>query len=202
MHPLAQKMDKIDFARSLKELYGTNRQIREVFAGPGTFLGVDGKGEPGGEDYRQAIGWLYPVAYTLKFSLKNAGVLDFAVGKMECLWYDDPAEVPMPEWRWRILIRVPDEVGEEEVKRAQEEIRERKGIDTSSVTLTWWEEGRCLQVLHVGPYDQEQATYESLMDRARELSLALKGPAHEIYLSDPRRVAPEKLRTIIRMPIA
>ena len=195
-------MDKIDFKKTMKELYRATNKVARVKAVEGTFLAVDGQGAPGGEAFEKAIQNLYPVAYTVKFSLKNAGTIDFVVPPLEALWHDNPAEVPdMTQWRWRTMIRVPESVKIEHVQEAQETILERKGTDTSDVQLIRWEEGDSLQVLHIGPYDQVGTIYEQLQSSAQLEHLTLGPPGHEIYLSDPRRTAPEKLKTIVRMPI-
>ena len=195
-------MDKIDFKKTMKELYRATKKVARVKPGEGSFLAVDGEGTPGGEAFEKAIQNLYPVAYTMKFALKKAGTIDFVVPPLEALWHDDPVEVPdMSQWRWRTMIRVPESVTTEHLQEAQQSILERKGTDTSDVQLVRWEEGECLQVLHVGPYDQVGAIYEQLQSSARLENLTLGSPGHEIYLSDPRRTAPEKLKTIVRMPI-
>ena len=195
-------MDKIDFKKTLKELYRATSKVARVKPDEGTFLAVDGQGAPGGEAFEKAIQDLYPVAYTVKFALKKAGTIDFVVPPLEALWHDNPVEVPdMSQWRWRTMIRVPESVKTEHVREAQESILEKKGTDTSDVQLVRWEEGECLQVLHIGPYDQVGAIYEQLQSSARLENLTLGSPGHEIYLSDPRRTAPEKLKTIVRMPI-
>ena len=195
-------MDKIDFKKTMKELYRATNKVARVKAGEGTFLAVDGQGAPSGEAFEKAIQNLYPVAYTVKFSLKKAGTIDFVVPPLEALWHDNPAEVPdMTQWRWRTMIRVPESVKTEHVQEAQESILERKGTDTSDVQLIRWEEGDSLQVLHIGPYDQVGTIYEQLQSSAQLENLTLGPPGHEIYLSDPRRTAPEKLKTIVRMPL-
>ena len=167
----------------------------------GTFLAVDGQGEPGGAAFQDAIGQLYSIAYTTKFTLKFAGVIDFAVAPLGCLWYDDPREVPLSEWHWRLLIRVPDEITAAHIRDARTTIMERKGLETGGVKRRIWNEGRSLQLLHVGPYDQVGPCYEQLFDHAVSIGCEGGPPCHEIYLSDPRRVAPERLKTIVRVPI-
>ena len=195
-------MDKIDFKKTMKELYRATNKVARVKPGEGTFLAVDGQGAPGGEAFEKAIQNLYPVAYTLKFSLKKAGTIDFVVPPLEALWQDNPVEVPdMSQWRWRTMIRVPESVKTEHVQEAQETILERKATDTSDVKLIRWEEGESLQLLHIGPYDQVGAIYEQLQSSALLENLTLGPPGHEIYLSDPRRTAPENLKTIVRRPI-
>ena len=195
-------MDKIDFKKTMKELYRATNKVARVKAVEGTFLAVDGQGAPGGEAFQKAIQNLYPVAYTVKFALKNAGTIDFVVPPLEALWHDDPNEVPdMSKWRWRTMIRVPENVNSEQLQEAQSTILEKKGTDTSDVQLVRWEEGESLQALHIGPYDQVGPVYEQLQSSALLENVTLGPPGHEIYLSDPRRTAPEKLKTIVRMPI-
>lgn len=195
-------MDKIDFKKTMKELYRATSKVARVKPDEGTFLAVDGEGAPGGEAFEKAIQDLYPVAYTVKFALKKAGTIDFVVPPLEALWHDDPVEVPdMSQWRWRTMIRVPESVKIEHVREAQESILEKKGTDTSDVQLVRWEEGESLQVLHIGPYDQVGAIYDQLQSSAQLENLTLGAPGHEIYLSDPRRTAPEKLKTIVRLSI-
>jgi hypothetical protein len=192
-------MEKIDFKKTLKDLYHATKTIKELVVDKGTFLSVDGKGQPGGPDFRIAFQQIFSIAYTVKFTLKMAGELDFAVPPPGCLYLDDPSKVPMSEWRWRLLIRIPDEVTTAHIREAGKAVKERRGLDTSRVKRITWKEGRCLQALHVGPYEAVGPTYERLFARADELGLASTGPCHEIYLSDPRRVAPEKLKTIVRI---
>ena len=196
-------MNKIDFKKTMKDLYRATSEVVRVKPGEGTFLAVDGQGAPGGEAFEKAIQNLYPVAYTVKFTLKKAGTIDFVVPPLEALWYDNPNEVPdISRWRWRTMIRVPEPVKSEQLQEAQSTILKKKGTDTSDVRLVRWEECESLQVLHIGPYDQVGPIYEQLHRRAQAENIALQPPGHEIYLSDPRRTAPDKLKTIVRMPIA
>ena len=194
-------MEKIDFKKTLKSLYHAKDAIAEVDAGMGIYLAVEGQGAPGGEAYAEAIGKIYGVAYTLKFSLKNAGVMDFAVCSLETLYHDDPAEVPMDEWRWVVLIRIPEAVTEKQIQDAVTAIKVRKNLDASDVKRMELKEGRSLQVMHIGPYNEVGEIYDRLIAHMRENELVITGPPHEIYLSDPRRVAPEKLKTIVRIPV-
>lgn len=194
-------MEKLDFSKIHKDLYGASQRIKEVTADKGAFLAIDGQGEPGGAAYVAAIGQLFPVAYTLKFAHKKAGDFDFAVSKIETLWFDEPGEVPMAQWRWRMLVRVPDNITKAEVAGVKKQIAEEKGTDVAAVSLISFNEGRCLQVTHVGPYSRLHETYAKLEAHATKAGLAVRGPAHEIYVSDPGRTAPERLKTIVRLPV-
>lgn len=194
-------MDKVDYAKDMKDLYSATEEVTEVEVGKGTFLHVDGQGEPGGEAYKEALGVLYPVVYSVKFALRNAGLGEYRLSKLESLWYDDPKEIPKAEWRWRAMIRVPEEVNAQMLKEAKGALLKRKNLDASTVALSRLEEGRCLQILHVGPFDTLELSYRRLASEAEKLGLSVSGPAHDIYLSYPGRVAPQKKRTIIRMPV-
>jgi hypothetical protein len=143
---------------------------------------------------------MFTTVYTLKFACKAEGLFDFKVSTLECL-YLSPPETPMAEWQWRLLSRIPNEVLGPMVTTIKKTIAEKKGLDVSAVKRLRWKEGSALQVLHVGPYDQVCETYNQLMEHAAQHGLVVGGPAHEIYLSDPRRVAPEKLRTIVRLGV-
>jgi hypothetical protein len=195
-------MPTVDFAKTHKDLYTAGKTIQEVRADSATFLAVDGQGAPGGEGFQKAIEGLYSVAYTIKFTRKQQGTLDFKVNKLECVYLSEPEKTPMDQWQWRMLVRVPDEVTAKDVTEARKAIRQRKGTELPPTKRIRWKEGRCLQVMHVGPYDQVGATYRRLDEHAAEHGLTIKGPAHEIYISDPRRTAPERLKTIVRMAVA
>jgi hypothetical protein len=194
-------MKTIDFGKDLKELYTAGKEVREVTAAAGAFFAVDGQGAPGGEAFQKAIEQLYATLFTAKFALKQQGTIDFKVNKLEGLYFSEPHQTPMDQWQWRLMVRVPDEVGAKELAAARKVIQQRKGLDTKAVRRIRWKEGRAVQVMHVGPYDQVEATYRRLLEYAQQHELALAGAAHEIYLSDPRRVAPERLKTIVRLPV-
>jgi hypothetical protein len=134
--------------------------------------------------------------------LKNSGKIDFGVGKLECLWHMDNLEsIPRTEWPWQLIVRIPDQVTEGDLKKARLEIQQRRHLDTSAVRRWTWKEGRCVQVLHVGPYDEVGATFQQLDEYARSRGLQARSPGHEIYISDPGRVAPAKLKTLVRLPV-
>jgi len=197
------KVEKIDFAKSHKDLYTATPKVKEVKADRATFLSISGKGEPGGPAFEGAIQQIYSLAYTAKFMLKFSGKLDFAVSRLECLWHmQNPEALPRSEWPWQLLVRIPGGVTTADLKKAGRQIREKKQIDTSEVKRWTWKEGRCLQLLHIGPYNEVGRSYQRLDDYAREKGLTAACPAHEIYISDPRRVAPAKLKTIVRLPVS
>lgn len=196
------KLEKIDFTRTHRDLYTATSKIKEVLAAKATFMSIEGRGEPGSSAFQSAIQQMFSLAYTTKFMLKNDGKLDFGVARLECLWTDmDVDRKPRSEWRWQLLIRIPGAATEAHLKKAREEVRKQRDLDTSAVKRLNWAEGRCLQVMHVGPYDVVGKVYKALDEFAGARGLATAGPGHEIYISDPRRVAPAKLKTIIRLPV-
>jgi hypothetical protein len=197
------KLEKIDFTKTHKDLYTASAKIKEVKADKATFLSFTGKGEPGGPTFVEAIQQLYSLAYATKFMLKFSGRLDFAIGRLECLWHmQNPESIPRSEWPWQLLIRIPEAVTAADLKKARENLIVKKQLDTSRVMRLFWKEGRCVQLMHVGPYDEVGRSYQLLDAYARGQGLSASCPAHEIYISDPRRVPPARLKTIVRLPVS
>jgi hypothetical protein len=197
----APQLEKIDFAKTHKDLYTASAKIKEVMAEKATFLSVKGVGAPGGEVFQKCIGMLYGLAYTAKFGLKFAGRMDFGVSKLECLWPEDPAKLPPEKWPWQLLIRIPDELTASDLKPFRKDLLDKKGLDTSAVERWSWKEGRCIQVMHIGPYNEVGSIFGQLGEYAEAHGLEVTCPGHEIYISDPRRVPASKLKTIVRMPV-
>jgi len=163
---------------------------------PARYLAITGKGEPGGEAFQTRLGALYAVAFTIKMAKKFAG-RDYKVCGLEGLWWGMPKT-----WNWKLIIRTPDFITPADLKTAVATLRAKgKGREVSEVKLERIEEGPSVQMLHVGPYDAEAPTLKAMEDFAAAQGLKCHGRHHEIYLSDPRRVKPEKLRTILRMPV-
>lgn len=206
-------MTKLDFKFKDKALYrGVVGRWDVVNVPPMRFLMIDGAGDPNGPVYARALAALYPLAYTLKFAAKADGA-DFVVPPLEALWWaDDPTAFvrgERSEWQWTAMLRMPPSVTARTMSAARQDcqakLAKKQGIDTTAldeVRLDDLSEGQCLQTLHVGPYTAEAPVLADLHDRAMpEQGLTFNGPHHEIYLSDPRRVVPEKLRTILRQPV-
>ena len=172
---------------------------------------VDGRGDPNtSEAYHQALEALYGVAYTLKFSLKKADPeRDFKVAPLEGLWWADDAAPTMAElqrdrdgWNWTMMIAVPDAVTAEEVAAAAEAAARKRELPAAPLLrLERFEEGLAAQIMHVGPYAEEAPTIERLHEWAAAQGYELRGRHHEIYLGDPRRTAPERLKTVLRHPV-
>lgn len=172
--------------------------------GPARYLSVSGRGDPNGPGFGAAVGALYGVAFTIKMA-KKAAKKDYVVAKLEGLWWGGRRgklliDSPRSTWRWKLLIRVPTFVGAADLARARRELL-RRGKSGGSVRLEVLREGRVVQLLHLGPYDREQESLGRMEEFARARHLHFAGRHHEIYLSDPRRVAPAKLRTILRRPV-
>jgi hypothetical protein len=198
-------MEKVDLMKELKHLYRpSKKEVTAVDVPPLKFLMIDGQGAPGGEEYGIALGALYSVAYTLKFSSKAQG-LDFKVMPLEGLWWADDmaafAEANKETWKWTAMILVPDFVTEEMVGEAKAQAMEKKGVPAiSGVRLETFREGPSAQILYIGPYADEDDTIERIHQFIEQQGHRLRGKHHEIYLSDPNRTAPEKLKTVIRQP--
>ena len=190
---------KTDLFKEHKSEYAAKATPQIVDVGRGRYIAVDGQGAPGGDEFQGAVAALYPMAYTMKFACKAEG-RDFVVCKLEGQWWNTSG--PRAQWKWRMMIRVPDFV-DEATLRAARDAAQAKGtdVDVGSVKLIELEEGPCVQALHVGPYDREQATLDAMAELARAEGRKPHGRHHEIYLSDPRRVEPAKLKTILRQPV-
>ena len=174
------------------------------------FLMVDGQGDPNSSAaYRAAIEALYSLAYTLRFAIKKETGLSYRVSPLEGLWWaDDMAQFSTArkaDWSWTMMIAQPDDVTPERLDRAVGEVRRKKSLAAiDRVRLERFEEGLAGQVLYLGPYRDEGPTIERLHTFIRSHGFTFDGRRHkhhEIYLGDPRRAAPEKLRTIIRQPV-
>jgi hypothetical protein len=189
------------------KLFYTARKDPELYEVPaGQFLTVSGQGAPDSEAFQQAVGALYSVAYTLKFKLKPLG-LEFKVPALEGLWWvSDPTNwmnAPRETWQWKLLIRMPDFVTEEQFVQARDEAQAKKKAPAiGGVRFEPFAEGLAAQVMHIGPYSEERPTIDRLHAFIAEQGCVPVGHHHEIYLGDPQRSAPEKLKTILRQPVA
>ncbi len=194
-----------DLYKIHKAEYATPRKPVLLRIAPATYLGIAGRGAPGSEAFQDAIGAQYSMAFTIKMASKFSG-RDYSVCKLEALWWVDSGGCfhteAKDQWSWRLLIRTPDFIGEHEIAAARRQLAERgKSPLVQQVELFSLDEGPCVQMLHVGPYDREGESIAEMSNVAAAEGYRFHGLHHEIYLSDPRRVAPEKLRTILRMPV-
>ena len=195
---------KIDLYKQHKTEYVTPRKPALIKTNPAQYLAIAGQGAPGGERFTACIGALYGAAFTIKMTRKFAGKQDYAVCKLEGQWFfeGDLAKIPKDKWKWRLLIRTPDFVTQTDLKTAAATLLKRgKSREVEEVKLETINEGQCVQMLHVGPYEKECETIAVMREFAEGRGLRFAGPHHEIYLSDPRRVPPERLKTILREPV-
>jgi hypothetical protein len=187
---------KVDLYAENKAEYATPKKPVLLDVSPAQYLSIEGTGDPGGEEFQAAIGALYNVAYTIKMASKLAG-RDYGVCKLEGLY----TGIGPGNWRWRLMIRTPGFITAKELESAKAALKAKsKPSEVQQIKLEKLREGKCIQMLHVGPYDDEQRTIAQMTRFAEENGLKCNGAHHEIYLSDPRRVAPERLRTILRLP--
>ncbi|MEM4347263.1 MAG: GyrI-like domain-containing protein [Candidatus Altiarchaeota archaeon] len=196
---------KLDLTKEYKTYYTARTNPNVVEFGEIPFLTIEGKGEPAGEVFTKAVEALYPLAYSVKNISKKQGK-DFSVPKLEGLWWVEPdrpaLEVPREEWRWKLLIRMPDFVTSDMVEKAKEEVFKKKGITlVKEIKFEKIKEGKCIQILHIGPYSTEPESLSKMRKLMEQKNLVENGLHHEIYLSDPRKVAPEKMKTILRQPV-
>jgi len=207
-------MSKLDLRKQLKHLYAPSAKKVEVVDVPRfEFAMVDGEIEPGRgpEDspaFQEALEALYGISYTLKFAskLRKEDPLDYTVMALEGLWWVEEGEfdITRPEgWRWTLMIMQPDHITPGMYEDALRQLRQKKGERPGFSRLRFesFQEGLCVQIMHVGPYAEESATIARMHAFAQENGYRLCGKHHEIYLGDPRRASPEKMKTVLRHPI-
>ena len=204
-----------DYKKEYKEFYLPARTPSIVEVPPMSFIAVRGQGDPNQEDgaYKRAIGQLYAIAFTIKMSKKGnrqiEGYFDYVVPPLEGFWWQDGVAgidySRKQDFQWISVIRLPEFVGKEDFDWAVAQVAEKKGADFSDVEFWTYDEGLCVQCMHVGSYDSEPVTVELMHElmgaQGYALDITDERMHHEIYLSDARRVAPEKLKTVVRHPI-
>lgn len=208
-------MRELNLRQELKYLYAPSAKKVEVVTVPRfQFAMLDGEIEPGyapaeSPAFQEALQALYGVSFTLKFmsKLRQDDPVDYPVMALEGLWWVEGGEfdITRPEnWRWTLMMLQPEHITSEMFQEALRQLRQKKGDQPAfaRLRLEAFEEGLCMQIMHVGPYATEPATIARLHAFAHEQGYQLHGKHHEIYLGDPRRSAPDKLKTILRQPIA
>lgn len=202
-------MAKLDLKKQYRELYGPSAKKCSIVDVPELgFLMIDGAGDPNtADEYREALEALYAMSYTLKFLSKNDLGLDYVVMALEGLWWADDMDSftkgDKDSWQWTAMIMQPDHLTEAHVAAAQEEVRRKKDpVALDRMRFERFTEGLSVQIMHLGPYAEEAPTIARLHEFAVDSGYQLRDKHHEIYLGDPRRTAPERLRTIIRQPVA
>ena len=204
-----------DYKKEYKEFYMPKNKPSIVEVPAMNYIAVRGKGDPNQEDgdYKKAIGLLYGIAFTIKMSKKGDhqidGYFDYVVPPLEGFWWQDGITgvdyAHKESFSWISVIRLPDFVTKADFDWAVAEATRKKGEDFYKVEYFTYDEGLCVQCMHIGSYDDEPATvdvmHEYVAQQGYELDITNERMHHEIYLSDARKVAPEKLKTVIRHPI-
>jgi hypothetical protein len=203
-------MEKLDLKKDQKHLYTPSAKAVTLVEVPAmNFLLADGAGDPNtAPAFHEAVEALYSLAYTLKFMVKKGEGIDYGVLPLEGLWWAEDMQAFAPEtmdknrWLWTLMIRQPEVVTPALFDRAREQVQQKKAL-TYLDRVRWenYAEGPAAQILHVGPFSEEAATIQRIHAFMKEQGYDFNGKHHEIYLSDPRRTAPDKLKTILRQPV-
>jgi hypothetical protein len=201
-------MPTIDYKKELKHLYAPSaKQPVLVEVPPLHYLMIDGQGDPNrAPAYAAAVETLYALAYTLKFMIKREQGVDYVVMPLEGLWWGEGIDwndsSQRAGWQWTMMIMQPPNVTAALFEQALIQTRKKKpGLVLDGVRFERYDEGRAGQIMHIGPYAIEGPTVARLHAFIEQQNHALRGKHHEIYLGDPRKTAPEKLRTVIRQPV-
>lgn len=203
-------MEKIDYKKQLKHLYKPSATKAEIVEVPKmNFLMVDGEGDPNKvKSFGDAIEALYPLSYSLKFMVKKGEKgIDYGVMPLEGLWWADDmsafASGNKDAWKWTVMIMQPEFITRQMVETAIAEVEKRKNpVALPLVRFEAFNEGKSAQIMHIGPFSEEGPTIEKVHAFIEEQSSQRVGKHHEIYLSDIRRAAPEKWKTIVRQPMS
>lgn len=203
-------MERLDLKKQLKHLYEPSAKKVEIVDVPQmNFLMVDGEGNPNtSKSFSDAIEALYSLSYTLKFMIKKGEMgIDYAVLPPEALWWSDDMTAfstgNKDAWKWTLMIMQPEFVTPVMVEEATKEVqRKKKPASLHLVRLEAFKEGTAAQILHIGPFTEEGPTVEKVHSFIKDNGSHLVGKHHEIYLSDIRRAAPEKWKTIVRQPMS
>ncbi len=206
-----KEAQKFDFKKEYKFLYRPSSKTPEIVQVPDfKYLMIDGRGYPGeSQEFQDKIAVIYGLAYTIKFMFKldKAHPFDFVVPPFSGLWWakDHQAFIDKDrknEWQWTIMILMPDQVTNGSFTEAKGKLKEKKNQPfLQEAYLQIYTEGKSAQIMHIGPYSDEGPNIKKLHDFFQQQGYTFNGKHHEIYLSDPRRCQPEKMKTIIRQPI-
>ena len=204
--------EKLDFKKAYPDLYLPKQTPSLVAVPPMPFLMVDGTGDPAGECYQEAVQTLYALAFSIKMRKRTGnvpqGYVDYVVPPLEGLWWSEGGQLDLSDrssWHWTAMIRQPDFVSKAVFEEAAAQVRRKKPeVPVEKARLEMFEEGLCVQAMHLGPYSTEAATMNALVRFARENGYQEdldERKHHELYLSDPRRANPDRLKTVLRVPI-
>lgn len=202
-------MEKIDFKKDLQHLYKPSTKVVETVTVPEmNFCMIDGEGDPNTSSaYAAAIEALYSVAFTLKFTVKKGMLaIDYGVMPLEGLWWADDMNDFLTgnkdRWKWTMMIMQPHFIEPSMFEDAVAHSKKKKELPAlNDVRFETFEEGQAAQIMHIGPFEEERPTIEKVHDYIAAAKLTRTGKHHEIYLSDIRRAAPDKWKTVIRQPM-
>lgn len=200
-------MEKIDLKKELRHLFNPSKDEVQIVDVPGfNFLMIDGTGDPNtSKEFQTDVELLYGISYTIKFDMKKTGK-DYIVMPLEGLWWADDlnsfAEGKKENWKWTVMIMQPSFIGKEEINSGIEKFALKKKIDISRVRIEKYTEGLSVQLMHMGTYANEGPSIRKLHNYMEEHGYAFNGKHHEIYLSDPKKTKPDKMKTILRQGVA
>lgn len=201
-------MQKIDLKKELKHLYNPSKSEISIVNVPNmNFLMIDGKGDPNtSQQYKEAVEALFTTAYALKFAIKKSNIaIDYGVMPLEGLWWTEPMESfsldDKNSWLWKMMIMQPEWITESLVEDIIPQVTKKKNLPAiQQIRFQSFSEGSAAQILYIGPYKDEHPTIQKIHKFIEDKGHNLSGKHHEIYLSDPRKTASEKVKTIIRQP--
>jgi len=199
--------EKVDFKKLFKKYYSPSIEPELIDLPTIQVLSLEGQGAPASENFQRAIQAMYGCFFTIKFGRKKAGLgPDYSGAPLEGLWWmKDQTKFDQArpaDWLWKLLLWQPDFISQQDLDRARAELKKKKdNPDLGRVKLEKISEGAVVQIMHIGPYSAEAPTIKKLHEFAKNKGFELTGKHHEIYLGDPRRAKPEKLKTIIRQPV-
>ena len=206
-------MERLDLRKELKHLYAPPASEVVLVDVPAMqFVMTDGKVEPGeapgtSPGFQGAMQALYGAAFTIKFmsKLRRENPVDYPVMPLEGLWWAEGGDFDITSpgnWRYTLMIMLPSLITQDMFQQALAQLREKRpGVDLGGLRMEWFHEGLAVQTMHVGPYNREPSTIQRLHDFAQRQGLRLRGRHHEIYLGDPRRASPDRLKTVLRQPV-
>ncbi|MEQ6119624.1 GyrI-like domain-containing protein [Reichenbachiella sp. MALMAid0571] len=202
MEVMAQK---VDLKKEFPMYYRAGKRPETIDVEESEFLSLSGMGAPEGNLFMDSIAAIYAVAYVVKKGYQQIG-LDFVVPKLECFWWVESDlsfdETPRKEWFWELLIRMPGFVGAKQVDDCIAEVIQKKNISLANeVYLKNFAEGKSVQIMHIGSYEEEKPSIDKLLEYVANEGLEICGHHHEVYISDPRKTPAEKLKTILRYAV-
>lgn len=201
-------MEKVDLKKEYKNLYNPSaKEVSIVDVPDMNYLMIDGQGDPStSEDYKATFEALFSVSYTLKFMIKKGRGIDYGVMPIEGLWWADDLEAYVAqrrdEWKWTSMIMQPKYVSAADVGTAIKEVHKKKNLAAlDKIRFECLHEGKSAQIMHIGPYSTEAPNIQKIHATIKAAGHELSGKHHEIYISNPQKTAPEKLKTVLRQPM-